>query len=339
MSYVDPFADTPAPSVARGQDVQSNAAQFGLMQQQRAVNALRGINIGDSDSVQRGINALTGLGMFDQAKAVTDLAQTRALNQANLPNIQATAAAYGRGLQRATAQDQSSDQQSPDDQSPDLTPDQLQQAQKTMQAAGEALARVKAAPPEQRAAVLDQELDQFQVAGINPQALANVKSHLTDASFADESIDQLTNHYAAHAENFGGIAQGGAPSANPSRHPADLYGPGTDLAASYLNDPTLMDPHLRGYAAHYLGVDSGPGIDTAVNLTANQRGVAAAGPQAYQTATGTNVANFNTLPAVERAVQKAAAEGRQAGTTQESIWTTAQRNTACSTETPTATPT
>ncbi len=316
MSFIDWSLGTQPETTAQQQ--QGNAATIANIRSLQARNALRGINVGDQTSVQRGINALTGLGMIDQAKAVTDLAQTRAQNTATLPLLQKTAALYGQGLDRMGQPSAQQDQGSPtsDDQS-DLTPDQLQHAQATMQAAGQALARVKAAPPEQRAAILDQELGQFEVAGLDPRAIANVRSHLTDTNFADESIDDLTNHYASHAENFGNVAQGGAPNANPSRHAADVFGPGTDLATATVTDPMLMDPRMRGFAAKYLGVDTGPGIDTAVNLTANQRSVAAAGPQAYATTAATNIANFNTEPAVTRAVAKAQAQGTQAGTTQQ----------------------
>lgn len=266
MSFID-WSAAALPSQIQGQNLQNQNAQLDLVNKNRALNALRGVNLSDQGSVQNALNGAVQSGNVGLAKATSELAQSRAVNQANLPNIQGLAGIFGTRIAKMGGA-QPDPQQS---QSGQPTPQQLQQAQGTLQAAGEAIARVKAAPPEQRSQILDQEAQQFQVSGLDPAAIGAVKQHLADSDFSDESLDDLTNHYAEHAQNYGTMAAGGPPGDNLSTHPTNTYGPGTDNAAQTLNDPLYTDPLSMGYSKGQLGVDLGQGADLAANLTANQR--------------------------------------------------------------------
>lgn len=377
MSYIDwNVAQQPEQNLvdlpALGQ--KSALAGYQLGQTGAAYSALRGVNLSDPNSVQSALSGLTSVGAIDQAKALTDLAYQRGVNQSALPvtqganqlavNAIATKLAAQQQAQQPQTTTPSATQpaQSPFPGAPAITAPQAGQAQQTMQAAADAINRVKSAPPEQRAALLDQEAQQFQVAGLDPSAIAAVKAHLADANFSDESLDDLTNHYAEHAQNFGTIAAGGAPTPNLSTHPTNNWAaavppatpgapaapavpgaapvagtpgppvgfqntqqlvasdPNIARAQAELNDPT-RDAVVQGAIAHSAGIDLNPGFQQDIALTAPARAAAAqaafAGTNAYASTTGTNVANFNSLPEVEEAVAKAGAQGASAGTLQD----------------------
>ena len=247
---------------------QANAAQTQNIQQQRALHALHGINVNDPASVQQGVNALTGLGMSDQASALTNLAQQRILNQANTPNIVALAQRFGQHLNQSSQDPNAGPQQG----SPDMSPEQLGHAQQTMQLAADVVKEMQAAPDETHAqAVLTARTPDLLARGLPQAAIDSVTSHLQDKNFATEDLQGLLDHYQGHADNFGGMAQGQPRANGLTQHPADMYGPGTDISRSIVTDPFYMSPENIGYADKYLGVNMAPGVQNALSATAQQR--------------------------------------------------------------------
>ena len=302
MSFIDwSLAAQPQSPLAQQQ---ANAAEVQNIQQQRALRALHGINVGNQASVQGGINALTGLGMTDQAKVLTDLAQTRAVNTAALPVTQAGLALAGQKIAQAS---QSSDQPQ-DDQQPDHDGAHRQILQQGADAVNDLL-NYKDQPL--RAAAADVYRKKFADMGI-PQK--NI-----DEVFGDLSDEGLKKHEAFLTAAAGGDASAEHPTGYAASQALLNSDPIYRNSEGQLTGP-MADPLVQGVLAKYAGIDVGPGLSRAAEITAPARGQAAtaafAGTNAYATTAATNIANFNTEPAVARAVSKATAEGTQAGTTQ-----------------------
>lgn len=95
MSFIDWNAGAEAGQSALDQQ-QYAQNQLQQTQQLRALSALRGIDLSNPDSLHQGINALAGLGMFEQAKAASDLSRTAAVNRVAIPLVQQEAAAEGQ---------------------------------------------------------------------------------------------------------------------------------------------------------------------------------------------------------------------------------------------------
>src|ERR1700722_12042407 len=337
MSFID-WNAAALPGQIAGQQTQNAASQLALVQQNRALSALHGVDLSNPDSVGSALNGLAQIGMADQGKAVLDLAYQRALNQAKLPVATGAFGEAADAIAAQRAQDAQQSSQQPQPAQP--SPQQLQQAQQTMQAASDAVGRIKAAPPNQRLAAWNAERQQFASQGLPTQALDAGGQHLSDANFSDEALDDLTNHYSEHAANFGAMAGGAPAGVNLSTHPTNAWNtgaasppvgypntqqlqasdPNIASAQAHLNSP-LRQPLVQGAITAATGIDQAPGFQQDIALTGPARQEAAhaafAPTVAASTTTATNLANLNTLPAVQQAVAEASAKGSAAGSPME----------------------
>lgn len=319
MSFID-WNAAALPSAIQGQNTQNAQQQLALIQQRRAMNAFQGVDVGDPASVQAGINKATQYGLVDQASALTNLAQQRGINQASLPNIQTLGSMFGGKLaqeQALSSQPQQSQQpsQSQFQQSDNATglPDDFAQAHKDQMLWGANALR------DLDSLSGDPGVQAAQAAVYKQEAIA--KGFPADAVERDFADPTKYGALAQHLEDWANGAE------NPAPHPTDnqegrsflqsIYNPGAENAAGVLNDPFWTNPAVMGFAQKYLGVDLTPGVNANIAMTGAGRqgaaGAAFAGPQAFATTTATNIANLNTLPATQFAVQRAAAEGQAAG--------------------------
>lgn len=267
MSFID-WNAAALPSEIQGQNTQNQQAAFNLQQQQRAVNALRGINVGDQGSVTAGINALAGLGMIDQAKAVTDLAQQRGINTSVLPAIQnagqLAALKTEQALSQAQGQQAPPTQQTSDGQQPDLDGAHRQILQQGADAVNDLLSYDD---PTLRAAAADIYRQKFQQMGIPQQ---NIDEVLGDLS---------TTGLQAHEKFLTAAAQGDTGVAHPTGYAASQALLNSDPiyrnAQGELTGP-LADATTQGLLAKYGGIDLGPGFARDLEVTAPARAQAAA---------------------------------------------------------------
>jgi hypothetical protein len=81
VSYIDWNAGQEA-ATAYGTETANANAMLDQSLRLRALNALHGYNANNPDSVNASVNALGGLGMFEQATAASNLAKTSAINRA-----------------------------------------------------------------------------------------------------------------------------------------------------------------------------------------------------------------------------------------------------------------
>lgn len=255
MSFID-WDAAEIPAKVQGEQNANNTTQLEQLQKQRALSALRGIDIGDQGSVQRGINALTGLGMADQATALTNLAQTRALNTASLPV--ATNALGMANDKISAAREASSEPDQPDidaqhrqilQQGADATKDLLSYDDPALRAAAAAVYKDKFL----KMGLPEQNIDEV-LGDLSDQGLQAHEKFLTAAANGDTSVPHPTGYAATqsllNSDPIYRNAQG------------QLTGP-------------LADPLVQGVLSKYAGIDMGPGLSRAAEVTAPARAQAA----------------------------------------------------------------
>jgi hypothetical protein len=313
MSYVDPFADTPAPSVANLQNQEAQAQLRQNIQQQRALNALHGVNLNDANSVNAGLNSSIQAGALDQANALMNLNWTRNLRSQAQPLISAF-------TNWAKNPNQSSDQQQqtaapvqgqPEQQSP------YQGAQEVMTQAAGVVKDMQSAPDATHAqAILTARTPDLLKLGVPQEAIDSVSSHLQDQNFSQESLGQLLDHYQQHAANFGGVAQGQPPMTGLSTHLTNGW------AQSLMSNPAAIGglDIMKGAGLDFTNLANiaqqqvQPAIQKQAELQYAPALAAVDVAKAGASEIAKNVADFNTLPAVQGAVAEATAKGSGAGT-------------------------
>lgn len=312
MAFTDWIQAAEAPSQIAGQQIQNQQNAFGLALKQQAVNALQSYDVNNPDSLNTAIQGSVRAGALEQASALMGLNLAR-LKLAAYSDPSAFAGFFpGAG----------GTQQPQGDQSGPTAQQVATAAQPALQAAQDAVTNIKAASPDQRQAVWNAERQKLLAHNLPTEALDAVGQHLTDNNFSDETLDDLTNHYGQQAATLNQVAQGQTGTL-ATDHPADNW------AVGYLNDPNrqayaarmgLLFPELtqeinanaRTAAAPFLA-------QQAEAQYAGQIEQAKTGPLAqrqYLTTELTNIANLQTLPAVEAATARAKAIGALAGSIQ-----------------------
>lgn len=277
MSFIDWNAGAEAGQSALDQQ-QYAQNQLQQTQQLRALSALRGVNVNDPDSLNTRINALAGLGMFDQAKAASDLYRTSAINQAVTPLVQEAVGNARQGMEQPSDQGQMD----------------TEKHERLLTEANAALSDIMSTEdPQQRQQKAQAWKTHFANEGVPEDAIDGVIGDLSDQG--------LQGHQA-----------------NIQRE-LTQYQPGYQQSKSALNSG-LANPIVMG-ALGGAGVDVAPGLTLAANITSPVRGeqaqLAFAPGIAGATTTATNIANLNTLPAVQQAVSQASARGAAAGSPME----------------------
>ena len=250
----------------QAQQQQANALQRENLQQNRGLNALRGINLNDPNSVQNGVNALTGLGLADQASALTNLAQTRFQNQTFNPILSAGAKQGLESLDRG----QSSDQQQPD----------LDAAHKQiLQDGADAVSSVlEQTDPALRAAAAATARHQLEA------KYPTIPKENFDEIFGDLSDQGLQQHQA-----YLQSVANGEDAEHPTGHAAsrsvfDANNPGGDQARQILSG-ALMNPVVQG-VFEKAGIPLSSGINQAIAVTGPARSAAASAPYTPVTVEG-----------------------------------------------------
>jgi len=227
------LANTERDPVAAGRE--GALSGYDLGQRGAVRSALQGLELGNPASVDSALSGLVHAGAFEQATALQNLNFSRmklALGQQGLNAFS--------GLVRDQTPDQGAAQPAAQADSAQTQPQpqaQAQHAQETAQMAADALAQIKAAPPEFRHAAFAAARQQFINRGVPTEAIDSVGQHLGDANFSDESLDELTDHYQAHAANFGNAANG-QPTTEIAPHPVSNWG------LTLLNDPVRQQQIL-----------------------------------------------------------------------------------------------
>ena len=278
MSFID-WNAAAIPSQVQGQQLQNAGTQLEQVQKLRALNALRGVDLGNPNSVGSALNGLTSLGMVDQAKALTDLAQTRAINSASLPVVQS-----------ALSEAQSSMQ--PEGQQSDLDAQHRQILQQGADAVNDLL---NTADPTQRATKAAAYKQKFAQMGL-PQA--NI----------DEVLGDLSDQGLKQHEAFLTAAANGQEADHPTGYAAsqnvfNANNPGGSEAAQTLQGH-LANPIVQAALAK-AGIDVSPGINQAISITGPARAAAASAPY-----TATEVKGPNNEPVTMSAANFAAGQAQ-----------------------------
>lgn len=185
MSFIDwNVAQAPEQNLTEvPQQVQKSAlAGYQLGQTGAAYKALRGVNLSDPNSVQSALSGLTSVGAIDQAKALTDLAYTRGVNQAKLPVVQGALGVAQQAIAQETAQ-QSGQQSAPPaaPPQPGLTDQQTQAMQGVYQKGADAVNDLLSyKDPVLRSAAAATYRNQFIQSGAPPQEVDEVLGDLSD---------------------------------------------------------------------------------------------------------------------------------------------------------------
>lgn len=278
MSFID-WQAAALPSVIQGQNTQNATSQLELMQKQRALQALHGVNLSDQSSVGGALNGLTSLGMADQAKALLDLSNQRAITSQSVP-LATSAIGLAQGKINAAAQ--TGQQASPSsDQAPDLDAGHRQILQQGADAVNDLLSYDD---PTLRAAAADVYRQKFAKMGLPQQNVDEVLGDLSDVGLK------------AHEKFLTAAANGDATAQHPTGYAASQALLNSDPiyrnAEGTLTGP-MADPTVQAALKQYGGLDLGPGIEQALNETAPGRqqaaGAAFAAPAAEASARGTAI--------------------------------------------------
>jgi hypothetical protein len=299
MSFTD-WSLAPQPQSPLQQQ-QALSAQQDNLQRLRGLSALRGVDLGDQNSVGSALNGLAQLGMADQAKGLLDLSNQRTISSKAVP---LATSAIGLAQSKIDAASQPSASQPPD-----LDAAHRQILQQGADAVNDLL---NTADPAQRATKAAAYKQQFAQQGI-PQA--NIDEVLGDLS--DQGLQ-------AHEKYLTAAAGGDASAPHPTGYAASQALLNSDPmyrnAEGVLTGP-MADPTVQAALKQYGNLDLGPGINQALEETGPGRTQAAAAAfaptVAAATTTATNLANLNTLPAVQQAVAEASAKGTAAGSPME----------------------
>lgn len=269
MSLID-FQAAALPAQIQGQQTQNQQNALNLMQQQRALSALRGIDINDPDSAQRGINALAGLGQIDAANALTNLAFTRGVKSATLPLVQESI-----DQARQSQKEQAQGQGQPD----------IEKQGRLLTEANTALGDIMST---QDPAARQQKAQAW-------------KAHFLGENVPEDAIDGVVGDLSDQ-----GLM---AHQANVQRELQQFqvtHSPGYQQAAAALNSGMASPPVMGAMEA--AGIPTAAGLGLAANITsplrAAQVGAAYAGPTAFASTAGTRQAEgqFPALNAGEQYV-------------------------------------
>jgi hypothetical protein len=273
MSFID-WNAAALPSQIQGQNTQNQQAQLNLMQQQRGLRALHGVNIGDPNSVQSALSGLAGLGMADQAKALLDLSNQRAISSKAVPLATSAIGLAQKQVDAAnqggTAPDASSDQQQPD---LDAAHRQIMQ-----QGADATKDLLSYDDPTLRAAAADVYKQKFAKMGIPQQNLDEVFGDLSDKGLK------------AHADYLTAAASGDTTAPHPTGYAASQALLNSDPIyrnAEGTLTGSMANPLVQAAVGKYAGLDLGPGMQQALEETAPGRNQAAAAAFAQPTSEAT----------------------------------------------------
>lgn len=247
--------------VAAGQQ----GAAFGLDYGQKlaTLNALRGVNLNDSGSIDNAIQGSIHAGALEQANALTGLAWTRAMRQ-GLPQfmntLQTTLNGGGgpQGAPRAQA-DTSSAAPQPAGAGPDAGPAPAPKAaagpdmggegqpaanlagsRDVLMAAKQATDTLLNTPPEHRAEQF-QQIKQAMVARGVPEAAIDAAGQ----DLSNEGLQKLGAYYQAHADHLTGLAQAGP---QPAADQAGGAAPPPSAAAGAVAAPSAVAAAAVGAA-------------------------------------------------------------------------------------------
>lgn len=304
MSFID-WNAAALPAQIAGQQTQNQNAQLDLVNKNRALNALRGVNLSDQGSVSNALNGLAQLGMADQGKAMLDLANQRAITSKSVP-LATSAIDLAQGKINAAGQGQAP---SSDQEPPTLDAAHRQILQQGADATQDLLNTPDPAARAQKAAAYKQQFSQM-----------NIPQQNIDEVLGDLSDQGLTQHHTYLAAAAGGDTTAQHPTGYAASHALLNSDPIYRNAEGTLTGP-LADPTVQAALKQYGGLDLGPGMQQALDETQPERTQAAnaalAPTVAASTTTATNLANLNTLPAVTQAVAEASAKGAAAGSPME----------------------
>jgi hypothetical protein len=233
MSYIDWNAGQEA-ATAYGTETANANAMLDQSLRLRALNALHGYNANNPDSVNASVNALGGLGMFEQASAASNLAKTSAINRAITSEVPGA---------------MSSDQQQPE------TQQQVQLHENMLTDSAAILDHIMSIKdPQQRQQAVQEGKDyfskQYNVSGDDiDQEMGDFSNNTSLMAHRAEIQRQLDTYAAAHQAGVqGSLAQ----LEKWSRMPAPLVGAfqaaGADPTPA-LQVATNLTQGLRGIAA------------------------------------------------------------------------------------------
>lgn len=293
MSFIDwQLANPTQPAQIPSAGVLGAQQGYQLGQQGAMYSALRNVDLGNIDSVNRSMSGLARIGMADQAKALSDLAVTRAQNSAALPYIPGITSG---GLQRAKsvldrlngatpAAQAAAPQQAPTPQLGDPTQPPAAGTDRT------AAMQAKQQQLMQEAASATQDLLNYKGdPALREAAAATYRQHFAQEGVPQGNIDEVLGDLSdaglqAHNAYFQDQLSGGSGGvAHPTNFAASRSalggggGPGYDQATDVLNSG-VADPFVQAAIAKYGGLDLKPGIDTALSITGPARNAAASAP-------------------------------------------------------------